>query len=250
MLPWCLSHLIMTMSIFFPKKTQGENILTFIKEDLKEARFKLKGDYGNNRENKGRITQAAADALLADICLWNFEYEEALTYLNNIVNSRKYFLQPSIRWFELFNPGNSLEGILEFQFNTTLGQTNVLYNRTWVQNRYVASEFALSILDPLLSKEKHKGKRFCFTRGNKIQGLEILRRPGRPDKRTSGFGERRRQLYRLQVCRHSTYESRGTLPTGEVRRSAGNNQYYPGAGAYANHKCRVFCRGIRNGHPS
>jgi starch-binding outer membrane protein, SusD/RagB family len=143
---------------FFPEKTPGENILTFIKEDLKEARLKLTGDYGNTRENKGRITQAAADALLADICLWNFEYEEALTYLDNIVNSGKYFLQPSVRWFELFNPGNSLEGILEFQFNTTLGQTNVLYNRTWVQNRYVASEFALSILDPVLSKENIRGR--------------------------------------------------------------------------------------------
>jgi hypothetical protein len=38
-------------------------------------------DYGNLRENKGRITPAAVSALLADICLWNFEYEEALIYL-------------------------------------------------------------------------------------------------------------------------------------------------------------------------
>lgn len=77
---------------FFLPKTDGNVILNAIKEDLKQAR--LVEDYGNLRENKGRITRAATNALLADICLWNFEYEEALIYLDRIINSGRYFLQP------------------------------------------------------------------------------------------------------------------------------------------------------------
>ena len=51
-----------------------------MKDDLNEARLKLRNDYGNDQENRGRVTQGAADAILADICLWNFEYEESLLY--------------------------------------------------------------------------------------------------------------------------------------------------------------------------
>ena len=112
---------------FFYPKTDGNVILSAIKEDLKQAR--LVSDYGNLRDNKGRITPAAVNAILADICLWNFEYEEALIYLNRIISSEKYFLQPSISWFEIYNPGNSLEGIFELHFDDALGQTNSLYSR-------------------------------------------------------------------------------------------------------------------------
>jgi hypothetical protein len=69
----------------------GTIILSAIIEDLKLARLRLRGDYGNIPENKGRITQAATDALLAEIYLWNFEYQEALTYLDNIINSNNLF---------------------------------------------------------------------------------------------------------------------------------------------------------------
>ena len=142
---------------FYPAKTEGDVILSAMKEDIKQSRLKLKGDYGNIEENKGRITQASAEAILADICLWNFEYEEALTYLNSIINSEKYVLQSTIKWFDIYNPGNSLEGIFEFQFDATLGQSNTLYNRTWVLNRYVASEYAQEILFPATSNENIRG---------------------------------------------------------------------------------------------
>jgi starch-binding outer membrane protein, SusD/RagB family len=143
---------------FFPAKTNGDIILSEIIEDLKIARLRLRGDYGNIPENKGRITQAATDALLAEIYLWNFEYQEALIYLNNITNSNNYFLLPSIRWFDNYNPGNSLEGIFELQFDNSLGQTNVLYNRTWVLNWYTASEYAREILLPVMSNENVRGR--------------------------------------------------------------------------------------------
>ncbi len=141
---------------FFLPKTDGDIILRAIKEDLLQAR--LVSDYGNLLENKGRITPASVNALLADICLWNFEYEEALIYLDRIINSGKYFLQPSVSWFEIFNPGNSLEGIFELQFDDALGQRNTLYSRTWVQNQYASSEYTIEILALLDAGENIRGR--------------------------------------------------------------------------------------------
>ncbi|MFW5872485.1 MAG: RagB/SusD family nutrient uptake outer membrane protein [bacterium] len=145
-------------SNFFPAKTDGEIILKEIKEDLKFAVLRLNSEYGNIPENKGRFSPESVSALLGDICLWNFEYEEALTWLNDVNKNGDFFIQPSNKWFEIFNPGNSLEGIFEFQFDNVLGQNNTLYNYTWIQDRYKASEYALSILFPLQTGENIRGR--------------------------------------------------------------------------------------------
>lgn len=143
---------------FFPLKTSGEEILQRMKEDLKEARLKLRNDYGNEQENRGRATQGLADAILADICLWNFEYEESLSFLDNIINSERYFLQPTIRWFEIYNPGNSFEGIFELQFDEQNDQSNTLFRDTYQRNYYTASLYAQEILLPELSGENIRGR--------------------------------------------------------------------------------------------
>ncbi|HUX57339.1 MAG TPA: RagB/SusD family nutrient uptake outer membrane protein [Bacteroidales bacterium] len=143
---------------FFPPKTSGKEILSNIKSDLKEVRLKIPTTYNTIEEIKGRATQAAVDALLADICLWNFEYDECLTYANNVLNTNSYFLQPSSKWFELFFPGNSLEGIFELQFDSQNGQSNSLYQNTYVLNYYEASTYAMDILFPLLSQEIIRGR--------------------------------------------------------------------------------------------
>ena len=143
---------------FFPSLSSGEEILAHIKTDLKEARLKIPTTYSTLEENKGRATQAAIDALLADICLWNFEYEECLTFVNNIINSNTYFLLPSSKWFELYFPGNSLEGIFELEFDSQNGQSNSLYQNTYVLKYYQASNYAMDILLPELSKEIIRGR--------------------------------------------------------------------------------------------
>lgn len=167
---------------FFPSKTSGDEILQLVKEDLKEARLKLRNDYGNEEENKGRVTQGAADAILADICLWNFEYEESLTYLNNVINSERYFLQPTIRWFDIYNPGNSFEGIFELQFDEQNDQSNTLYRNTYQRNYYIASLYAQEILLPELSGENIRGN---GTISQESIGYKIWKYCGAaPDQRT------------------------------------------------------------------
>jgi len=110
---------------FYLPKTDGDEILKHITNDLIAVRnYATVDGYQTLAENKGRATKAAIDALLADISLWNFDYEGCIGYVENIEASGKYVLMPTARWFELFYPGNSLESIFEFQYNTSMSQNN------------------------------------------------------------------------------------------------------------------------------
>jgi hypothetical protein len=134
---------------FYLPKSADTTILRMIKKDLNEARFYVTDDYGTLEENKGRATKAAILALLADISLWNFEYTEVIEYVEEI-EDMNFYLLPAGQWFENFYPGNSLSSIFEFQFNSSLEQSNDLYTYTYFQNRYYkASDKALDLLSIL-----------------------------------------------------------------------------------------------------
>jgi hypothetical protein len=116
--------------LYIPK-TDGDEILKYITEDLESIRIYATTDgYQTMNEIKGRATKAAYDALLADIALWRFDYEAVISHVQKIETNIDYLLMPSLRWFELYYPGNSLESIFEFQFNTYLNQANKLYGLT------------------------------------------------------------------------------------------------------------------------
>jgi len=119
-------------SDFYIAKTDGVTILSYIIDDLNEARkYSTTDGYQTMEEIRGRATKAAFDALLADISLWLFEYEECIKYVENIETTfNMYELLPGARWFEIYYPGNSLEGIFEFQFEESRNQTNSMYGLT------------------------------------------------------------------------------------------------------------------------
>lgn len=133
----------------YVEKTNGDEILAYIRTDLINARNWATVDgYVTIEENKGRATKASIDALLADIALWNFEYEECITYVQNIENSRKYRLVLSKDWYTLFQPGNTYESIFEFQFDDARQQPNSLYGLTNEQAKnYDPSDYAIEIFD-------------------------------------------------------------------------------------------------------
>jgi len=140
---------------FFLPKTADTTILRVIKEDLESYRFFVRDDYGSVQKNKGRATRGAFLALMADISLWNFEYQDCINYVNGIENL-DYFLLPGGNWYELFFPGNSLESIFEFQFDESLDQRNTLYDYTYY-DYFQASVTAVELLSPLTSKEIIRG---------------------------------------------------------------------------------------------
>jgi hypothetical protein len=141
----------------FPAKSADTTILRVIKEDLKEALVTVREDYGSLKRNKGRANKGAINALIADIALWNFEYEECLEYIENIESLNYELLKPG-DWYNLFYPGNSFESIFEFQFDEGLNQFSYLLNLTDRRNGdYKASEFAAEMLGPERSKEGIRG---------------------------------------------------------------------------------------------
>ena len=106
------------------KSTEAE-IIAQIKSDLLAA-IKLdaaKEKFNTTWETKGRATKWAILALMTDVCLWNQDFDEALTYANAILNSSspsapRFMATPShTSWFSMFNPGNSNESIYEVQWS-------------------------------------------------------------------------------------------------------------------------------------
>jgi starch-binding outer membrane protein, SusD/RagB family len=144
---------------FFIPKSESDAILTWLISDLKLARSYISKrlDYGSIAANKGRATWGAINALLADIYLWNFEYEECIETIQGIEDLNIYGLMSSGDWFSIFNPGNSLESIFELQFDQATNLPNNTWRLTYSTNRYNVSNYALEIIHPVNSGEIIRG---------------------------------------------------------------------------------------------
>lgn len=105
-------------------KSSEADIIAQIKSDLKTA-IELdaaKEKFNTTWETKGRATKWAIYALMADVCLWNRDFDEAITYADAILASSapsapRFMSTPThTSWFAMFNPGNSNESIFEVQW--------------------------------------------------------------------------------------------------------------------------------------
>jgi hypothetical protein len=152
---------------FFLPTSPDTTVLRVIEEDLNRARLGVSEVYATLENNLGRATKGSILALLADINLWNFNYEKCIGYINEI-ETLGYSLMPSGRWFNIFYPGNSLEGILELQFDASLDQGNSLYDYTYWNNYYLASSSAVELLDPETTREIIRGDGSIDPHRNKI----------------------------------------------------------------------------------
>jgi hypothetical protein len=113
----------------FPKASEPEIIQQII-TDLKEAKVHARLDFGNNRAyNKGRITRNAVNAILADVYLWNGQYEECVAVSDEILASPSLQLVPaSLMLSQVFYVGNSSESIFELQFDDYVQVNNPVFN--------------------------------------------------------------------------------------------------------------------------
>ena len=141
-------------------KTDGDEILKSVTEDLENIRIYATTDgYQTLDEIKGRATKAAYDALLADIALWTFDYEACILHVQKIEANIDYQLMPSLRWFELYYPGNSLESIFEFQYDRNLNQENKVYGLTHRNGyNYDPSPRAIQSFQRGYSNELYRGE--------------------------------------------------------------------------------------------
>jgi hypothetical protein len=174
---------------FYLPKTSSDSILNYVTNDLLEARKYLSDNYLSLMEIKGRASKEACEALLADIALWQFDYEAVIEHVNNIILTDKIELMPSARWFEIFYPGNSLESIFEFQFDESQNQRNDLYGLMNQNARNIdPSSRALKMFARRYADEPFRGEDISI-RKNSETDFTIWKYVGQsPDGRTTRSG--------------------------------------------------------------
>ena len=116
--------------LYLPKSSEKE-VIQQIVADLLRAKdlaytdeFKSQPVYYKGRANKYSIM-----ALLADVYLWDEQYENSVVYCDSIINTGKFGLEGYNEWFQLYFPGNSMrESLFEIQFDDTYEkQENPIY---------------------------------------------------------------------------------------------------------------------------
>jgi len=129
-----------------PVSTENE-VLGQIVADLESYVGKCKTGYESDDPdtwmNKGRATKWAYYALLADICLWQGNYQKCIDNCDQLIRSGKFELLVKENWFRLFYPGNSDEGIFELQYDyATDNSYNALY--AWFYNNDKTAYYQLT----------------------------------------------------------------------------------------------------------
>lgn len=132
-------------------KADEQTIIDAIIIDLEQARLFAAVDFENSKNNIGRARKDAIHALLADVYLWNSEYDKCISYCNLIIDSKKYFMIPGSQWYSNYYPGNSFEAIFEFQHDQGLLQSNNIYRFTYIDRRFIASQYANDLLSGLIT---------------------------------------------------------------------------------------------------
>lgn len=117
--------------LFLPKNTEKE-VITQIIADLKLAKETAVSEKYKNDPvyYKGRANIHSINALLADVYLWNEQYQECVDICNEVMNTGLFMLEDYNNWFNIYYPGNSMtESIFELQYDDILeGQQNPIHN--------------------------------------------------------------------------------------------------------------------------
>jgi len=121
-------------SKLYYSNVSGDSILSEVVEELKlVGKSSLPLDYGVLEYNKGRASYKAVQALLADMALWQFRYEDCLLHLQNVedISVNGFYLMLPELWRDIFYPGNSDESVFEFQFSDAAAESNEIYHLTY-----------------------------------------------------------------------------------------------------------------------
>ncbi len=111
-------------------KSSEEQIIAQIKSDVRAALATgaAKSYYEEEWATKGRATKWALYALMADVALWNHDYDECIAYCDSILETtdprHPAFITSTARWFDIFYPGNSNESIFELNWDQAYGDDN------------------------------------------------------------------------------------------------------------------------------
>lgn len=137
-------------------KSPESKIVEQIKDDVKAALATgaAKGVYETDWQTKGRATKWALYALMADVCLWNGDFDECIEYCDMILKAkdqfRPVFMTNTNDWYTMFYPGNSNESIFElnWDYNTELKNNNFA-TTMWAQSSSSRFRFTNDVMDKM-----------------------------------------------------------------------------------------------------
>ena len=118
-------------------KTPGSEILNQLIEDLKTAKnyaMESWNSMASHPDNKGRITKQAVRALLADIYLWDKQYDNCINLcdeflaVNEQLDELKQLrlVEAPYMFAQVFYMGNSAESIFELNFSQNLPNSRMI----------------------------------------------------------------------------------------------------------------------------
>jgi hypothetical protein len=122
-----------TSALFLPKSPEKKVITQIIKDLLIAKDMAYTTEFKNDGKHpgyfNGRANKYSIMALLADVYLWDQQYQNCINYCDSVSNSGLFSLESTETWFNLYNPGNSpVESIFEIQYNDNLNsQENPFY---------------------------------------------------------------------------------------------------------------------------
>lgn len=119
-----------TTDLYIPKSPENKVIQQIIADLLKAKDMAYTTEFKGTDYFYGRANKYSIMALLADVYLWNEQYQKAYDYCNEIINSGHYGLEGTETFFNIYYPGNSpVESIIEIQYDDDLeSQENPIYN--------------------------------------------------------------------------------------------------------------------------
>jgi len=121
-----------TANLFLPASKEKEILNQIIIDLLKAKDLATVPDESDKLSDYfyGRANKYSIMTLLADVYLWDEQYQECMNYCDSVSNSGLYSLESYTTWFNLYNPGNSpVESIIEIQYDDNLdNQQNPIYN--------------------------------------------------------------------------------------------------------------------------
>jgi hypothetical protein len=135
-----------TSNLYYPKRSEADVMKQIIKDLLIAKDKAYTTEYQDNpRYYKGRANKYSIMALLADVYLWNQQYQKCIDYCDSLENTGLFSLVPGTEWGSLYNPGNSkTESLFEIQYNSSLvnKQDNPVYENLVTRVGYVLSMFS------------------------------------------------------------------------------------------------------------
>lgn len=125
--PWIEDASINDTQNYQQAKDSEQTIISNIIRDLLIAQQSVPLDYGNKEYNKGRVTQGLVNSLLADVYLWNQEYDKCIAACDKVLANKQYKLANGANVLsQVFYLGNSNESIFELQFKETVNENDAI----------------------------------------------------------------------------------------------------------------------------